>query len=35
MITVSPPDKNGFCSLGVSVDWTEKSAETAKILTRR
>jgi len=32
MVTVSPPDKNGFCSLGISVDWTKKSAETAKIL---
>ena len=32
MVTVSPPDKNGFCSLGVSVDWTKKSAETAQIL---
>jgi len=32
MVTVSPPDKNGFCSLGLSVDWTKKSAETAKIL---
>lgn len=32
MVTVSPPDKNGFCSLGVSVDWTKKGAETAEIL---
>lgn len=23
MVTVSPPDKNGFCSLGISVDWTK------------
>jgi len=31
MVTVSPPDKNGFCSLGISVDWTKKGFETAKI----
>ncbi len=30
MITVSPPDKHGFCSLGVSVDYTKKAVETAK-----
>ncbi|MEW6185366.1 MAG: acetyl-CoA hydrolase/transferase C-terminal domain-containing protein [Thermodesulfobacteriota bacterium] len=30
MITVSPPDKNGFCSLGVSVDYTKKAAELAR-----
>jgi 4-hydroxybutyrate CoA-transferase len=30
MVTVSPPDKNGFCSLGISVDWTRKGFETAK-----
>ena len=32
MVSVSPPDKNGFCSLGVSVDWTKRSAESATIL---
>ena len=32
MVTVSPPDKNGFCSLGVSVDWTKRSAERAKTI---
>jgi 4-hydroxybutyrate CoA-transferase len=32
MVSVSPPDKNGFCSLGVSVDWTKRSAESSKIL---
>jgi 4-hydroxybutyrate CoA-transferase len=30
MVTVSPPDKNGFCSLGVSVDYTKKAVECAK-----
>ncbi len=32
MITVSPPDACGFCSLGVSVDYTKKAAETAKVV---
>jgi 4-hydroxybutyrate CoA-transferase len=32
MVTVSPPDKNGFCSLGVSVDWTKRSAERANTI---
>jgi 4-hydroxybutyrate CoA-transferase len=32
LVTVSPPDKNGFCSLGVSVDWTKRSAERAGIV---
>ncbi len=30
MITVSPPDNNGYCSLGISVDYTKKAVETAK-----
>lgn len=30
MVTVSPPDANGFCSLGVSVDYTKKAVEKAK-----
>jgi 4-hydroxybutyrate CoA-transferase len=30
MVTVSPPDNNGFCSLGVSVDYTKRAAESAK-----
>lgn len=30
MVTVSPPDHNGFCSLGVSVDYTKKAVECAK-----
>ena len=32
MVTVSPPDKNGYCSLGVSVDYTKKAVECAKIV---
>jgi 4-hydroxybutyrate CoA-transferase len=32
MVTVSPPDGNGFCSLGVSVDYTKKAVETADIV---
>ena len=30
MVTVSPPDGSGFCSLGVSVDYTKKAVERAK-----
>ncbi|EMO26769.1 4-hydroxybutyrate coenzyme A transferase [Leptospira interrogans serovar Bataviae str. HAI135] len=30
MIQVSPPDKHGFCSLGVSVDISKAAVETAK-----
>jgi 4-hydroxybutyrate CoA-transferase len=32
MVTVSPPDKNGLCSLGVSVDYTKKAVEQAKMV---
>lgn len=32
MVTVSPPDKNGFCSLGVSVDYTKKAVEKAQMV---
>ncbi|HSR11885.1 MAG TPA: acetyl-CoA hydrolase/transferase C-terminal domain-containing protein, partial [Thermodesulfobacteriota bacterium] len=32
MVSVSPPDRSGFCSLGLSVDWTKRGAETAKVL---
>jgi 4-hydroxybutyrate CoA-transferase len=32
MVSVSPPDKNGLCSLGVSVDYTKKALETARIV---
>ena len=30
MVSVSPPDNTGFCSLGVSVDYTKKGVECAK-----
>ncbi len=30
MVHVSPPDKHGFCSLGVSVDCSRAAVETAK-----
>ena len=30
LITVSPPDKNGYCSLGISVDYTLPAAKIAK-----
>lgn len=29
MTTVSPPDKHGFCSLSVGVDWTKAACEMA------
>jgi acyl-CoA hydrolase len=32
MIQVSPPDKAGFCSLGISVDCAKPAAEAAKIV---
>ncbi len=32
MVTVSPPDRNGFCSLGVSVDYTRRAVDSAKIV---
>ena len=32
MVTVSPPDSHGFCSLGVSVDYTKKAVEKAKMV---
>lgn len=32
MITVSPPDANGYCSLGVSVDYTRKAVQAARIV---
>jgi 4-hydroxybutyrate CoA-transferase len=32
LIQVSPPDKHGFCSYGVSVDYTKPAAEAAKIV---
>ena len=30
LIHVSPPDKHGFCSFGISVDYTKPAAEVAK-----
>lgn len=30
LITVSPPDKNGYCSLGISVDYTLPAVKMAK-----
>jgi len=29
MVTVTPPDENGYCSLGVSVDYTKRAVEQA------
>lgn len=31
-ITVSPPDANGYCSLGISVDYTRKAVQTARLV---
>ena len=30
LIQVSPPDKHGFCSFGISVDYTKPAAQVAK-----
>ncbi|OGO33428.1 MAG: 4-hydroxybutyrate CoA-transferase [Chloroflexi bacterium RBG_16_54_18] len=32
MVTVSPPDDNGYCSLGVSVDFTLKAVNEARLV---
>lgn len=32
MIMVTPPDEHGFCSYGVSIDYTKPAAEEAKIV---
>lgn len=32
MVTVSPPDAHGWCSMGVSVDYSKRSVETAKLV---
>jgi len=32
MVMVSPPDEHGFCSVGVSSDYTMQAAESAKII---
>ena len=33
LIQVSPPDEHGYCSLGVSVDYTKTAAEEADLVT--
>ncbi|MEG1255606.1 acetyl-CoA hydrolase/transferase C-terminal domain-containing protein [Clostridium sp.] len=32
LITITPPDKHGYCSLGVSVDYTKPSLECSKLV---
>jgi 4-hydroxybutyrate CoA-transferase len=32
MITVSPPDKHGYCTYGISTDYTKPLAESAKLV---
>jgi 4-hydroxybutyrate CoA-transferase len=32
LVTVSRPDRHGFCSLGISVDWTRKGVECARLV---
>ncbi|KAL7060658.1 hypothetical protein AAHC03_09781 [Spirometra sp. Aus1] len=32
LVNVSPPDKHGFCSIGVSVDVTRSALEVAKVI---
>jgi len=32
IITVSPPDEHGYCSLGVSVDYSKHAVENAKVV---
>lgn len=32
LIQVTPPDEHGYCSLGVSVDYTKTAAEVAKLV---
>ncbi len=32
MVTVSPPDKHGYCTFGVAVDYSKPCAEMAKIV---
>jgi len=32
LVQVSPPDRHGFCSLGVSVDCTRAAVQTAKVV---
>lgn len=35
LVQVSPPDKHGYCSLGVSVDVARSAVNTATILLPR
>ena len=35
LISVSPPDKHGFCSLGTSVDCTRSAVQNAKYIIGR
>ena len=32
LVTVTPPDENGMCSLGVAVDYTMSAAKSAKVV---
>lgn len=32
MVTVTPPDSHGYCSLGISIDYTIQAARAAKIV---
>lgn len=32
LVTVTPPDENGRCSLGVSVDYTQEAVKSAKLV---
>ena len=32
MVMVTPPDENGMCSLGVSVDYTLEAVKQAKLV---
>ncbi len=32
MVTVTPPDNHGYCSLGISIDYTIQAARAAKIV---
>jgi 4-hydroxybutyrate CoA-transferase len=32
MVSISPPDPSGFCSLGISVDYTRKAVECARVV---
>lgn len=32
MVTVSPPDKHGYCTLGISVDYTREAVDSARVV---